>query len=86
MTDETVQPTDRTTDEPTAEDARVQVLKAVVDRVTSWQDGATDETVRKELDDALADSDVEVDAETRDRIVARITGGGDHFDVTDVLR
>ncbi len=68
-----------------AEDPRVAVLQAVVDRVTSWQDGADEPTVRKELDDALGDSDVEVDDVTRERIVRRIVEDGSHFDVTGVL-
>lgn len=74
------------TDETTTEDARTEILQAVVDRVTSWQDGATEETVRTELDDALADSEVDVDQDTRDRIVSRIVEDGAHFDVTEVLR
>lgn len=74
------------TDETTTEDARTEILQAVVDRVTSWQDGATEETVRKELDDALADSEVDVDQDTRDRIVSRIVEDGAHFDVAEVLR
>ena len=68
-----------------ADDPRVVVLQAVVDRVTSWQDGVDEPTVRKELDDALAGSDVDVDADTRDRIVRRIVDDGSHFDVGGVL-
>lgn len=74
------------THETTTEDARTEILQAVVDRVTSWQDGATEETVRTELDDALADSEVDVDQDTRDRIVSRIVEDGAHFDVAEVLR
>jgi hypothetical protein len=67
-------------------DPRVEVLQAVVDRVTSWQDGATEETVRAELDEALSETDIEVDGETRERIVSRIAdGGGAHFDVSELL-
>ncbi|HET6560374.1 MAG TPA: hypothetical protein VFG72_00725 [Marmoricola sp.] len=68
------------------DDPRVAVLQAVVDRVTSWQDGADEPTVRKELDDALGESDVDVDDETRERIVRRIVDDGSHFDVAGVLR
>jgi hypothetical protein len=73
------------TENTNADDPRVAVLQAVVDRVTSWQDGADEPTVRKELDDALAASDVEVDDGTRDRIVRRIVEDGAHFDVVEVL-
>ena len=79
--------TDSTAPQATdADDPRVAVLQAVVDRVTSWQDGADEPTVRKELDDALGESDVDVDDETRERIVRRIVDDGSHFDVTGVLR
>jgi hypothetical protein len=79
MTDETrAQGTD-------SDDPRVAVLQAVVDRVTSWQDGADEATVRKELEGALGDSDVEVDDATRDRIVRKIIDDGAHFDVHGVL-
>lgn len=78
--------TDETRAQGTAsDDPRVAVLQAVVDRVTSWQDGADEQTVRKELDDALGDSDVDVDDETRDRLVRKIVDDGAHFDVTGVL-
>jgi hypothetical protein len=66
-------------------DPRIAVLQAVADRVTSWQDGATPETVRLELDAAIAQSDIEVDEETRARIVQQIVDDGEHFDVRDVL-
>ena len=78
--------TEETPDQRTAaDDPRVAVLQAVVDRVTSWQDGADEPTVRRELDDAIGASDVEVDDATRDRIVRHIVDDGSHFDVTGVL-
>ena len=77
---------DETVDQNTSlTDPRVEVLQAVVDRVTSWQDGANEQTVRAELDRALTESDVDVDGETRDRIVSRIIDDGQHFDVGEVL-
>jgi hypothetical protein len=75
-------------DEPRDEatEARVEVLQAVVDRVISWQEAADAETVRKELDDALADSDVDVDTSVRDRIVAHIASeDAPHVDVRQFL-
>jgi hypothetical protein len=78
--------TDETRSQGTnADDPRVAVLQAVVDRVTSWQDGADEPTVRKELDDALGASDVDVDEAIRDRIARRIVDDGSHFDVSGVL-
>lgn len=69
----------------TSEDARVEVLQAVVDRIVSWQEGADEATVRTELDDALAQAGVDVDDATRQRIVARVSGESPHFDVREVL-
>lgn len=52
------------TDEKT--DAKMQAIQAVVDRVTSWQDGATESTVEKELRDGFAEAGVDVpDADVR---------------------
>jgi hypothetical protein len=84
MTDDTVhQNTARTASD---DDPRLAVLQAVVDRVTSWQDGADEATVRKELDDAVAEADVEVDDETRQRIVTHILDDTSHVDVKELLR
>ncbi len=67
------------------DDPRIAVLQAVVDRVTSWQEGSDPETVRVELDSALSASDVDVDDATRQRIVDRVTSESPHFDVREVL-
>jgi hypothetical protein len=77
---------EETVDQSTPDaDPRLEVLQAVVDRVTSWQDGATEETIRAELEKALTESDVDVDESTRERIVSRIYEDGEHFDVGEVL-
>ncbi len=67
------------------DDPRLVVLQAVVDRITSWQEGSDQATVRKELDSALDGSDVDVDEATRQRIVERVTSESPHFDVREVL-
>lgn len=67
------------------DDPRIAVLQAVVDRVTSWQEGSDQETVRTELDSALAESDVDVDDHTRRKIVERVTSESPHFDVRELL-
>jgi hypothetical protein len=56
-----------------------------VDRVTSWQEGSDEQTVRTELDSALANSDVDVDEDTRQKIVSRVTSESPHFDVRELL-
>ncbi len=68
------------------DDPRVAVLQAVVDRVTSWHESATEDVVRKELDDALSEAGVEIDEETRQKVVDRIASEhAEHFDVREVL-
>ncbi len=81
MTDQTLD--DMTGDDP--DDARVEVLQAVVDRIVSWQEGADLATVRTELDRALVEAGVDVDEATRQRIVDRVSGETPHFDVREVL-
>ena len=85
MTDQTLD--DMTGDDPqdTGEDARVEVLQAVVDRIVSWQEGADDATVRTELDDALSQAGVDLDEDTKQRIVERVSGETPHFDVRELL-
>ena len=85
MTDQTLD--DMTGDDPqdTGEDARIEVLQAVVDRIVSWQEGADDATVRTELDDALSQAGVDLDEDTRQRIVERVSGETPHFDVRELL-
>jgi hypothetical protein len=53
--------------------------------VTSWQDGADEPTVRKELDSAVADSDIEVDDATREKIVRHILDDTSHGDIRHLL-
>jgi hypothetical protein len=78
--------TDQTVDQQTdGDDPKIAVLQAVVDRVTSWQDGADESTVRQELDQAVADSDVEVDESTKERVVSHIVEKGSHVDVRTLL-
>jgi hypothetical protein len=39
---------------------KMEAIQAVVDRVTSWQDGATEGTVAQELRDGFAQAEVDV--------------------------
>lgn len=82
MTDETISSQDA--DAP-GDDPRIEVLQAVVDRVTSWQERSSEDIIRTELDDALAESEVDVDEAIRERIVQRVHTDGSHFDVREVL-
>jgi hypothetical protein len=64
---------------------KVEAVQAVVDRVTSWQDGAPAETVRSELLKALGEAGVEVPASFVDAVVERVRENTEHFDVEPLL-
>jgi hypothetical protein len=53
-------------------DGRLQAVQAVVDRVSSWQDGATEGTVERELRDGFAEAGVDVSADELERLAAAI--------------
>ena len=44
-------------------DEKMEAIQAVVDRVTSWQDGAPEGTVENELRDGFAEAGVDVSAD-----------------------
>jgi hypothetical protein len=83
MSDETVDQS--TVQHAGDDDPRIAVLQAVFDRVDSWQEGADEETVRKELDEAVAKSDIELDEATRERIVRHVVDDTSHGDVRELL-
>jgi hypothetical protein len=58
-------------------DARTEALRNVVDRVSSWQETATDGTIREELDRALGEVGLELSDAQRDRITQQISDGED---------
>jgi malonyl CoA-acyl carrier protein transacylase len=64
---------------------KVEAVQAVVDRITSWQDGAPEETVRDELLRGLAEAQVDVPADFVEEVVRRVRGGSEHFDVEPLL-
>lgn len=73
----------------TGSDARspkVEAVQAVVDRITSWQDGAPEETVRAELLKGLEEVDLDVPPTFVDEVVRRVHGQSEHFDVEPLLR
>ena len=55
--------------------ARREALERVVERVTAWQETATEGTVHEELDRGLAEAGVTLTAEQRDDVAARISDG-----------
>jgi hypothetical protein len=63
------------------QDARTEALRGVVERVTSWQESATDGTIHDELDRGLAEAGVTLTDEQRDRVAQQISDGQE-VDVT----
>ena len=57
------------------QDARTEALRGVVERVTSWQESATDGTIHDELDRGLAEAGVTLTDEQRDRVAQQISDG-----------
>jgi hypothetical protein len=53
-------------------DEKMEAIQAVVDRVTSWQDGATESTVESELRRGLGEAGVEVPDEDVTKLAAAI--------------
>jgi hypothetical protein len=61
----------------TDQDARTEALRNVVDRVSSWQETATDGTIREELDRALAEVGLELSDAEREQVTQQISDGQD---------
>lgn len=58
---------------------QIEAIQVVVDRVTSWQDGATEKTVEEELREGFDEVGVDVEPQHVDRLAAEI-----HEDAGDV--
>lgn len=50
----------------------LEAIQAVIDRVSSYQDGAPEGTVKRELGDGLAEAGLDVNAEDIARLAAAI--------------
>jgi hypothetical protein len=78
--------TEPVTPETPDDDPRVEALQAAVDRVVSYEESAPRETIRTELDGAVAQAGVEVPDDVLERLVDAIdTGDGEHLDVRTFL-
>lgn len=66
-------------------EATVEVVQAVYDRVSSYEESATTETIRRQLDEALAEAGVDLDEGTRETLVRHIDDGGGREDVATLL-
>lgn len=63
----------------------IEAIQAVVDRVSSYQDGAPEGTVVKELHDGLNEADVEVGEDDQQRLVEAIEADAGEVSAADVL-
>ncbi len=63
----------------------IEAIQAVVDRVSSYQDGAPEGTVAKELRDGLNEADVEVNEDDQRRLVEAIEADAGEVSAADVL-
>ena len=61
-------------------DDQITAVQAAVDRVTSWQDGATEGTLEAELRKALDEVGVGLDQEQLDKVLAAME---EHKGTTD---
>ena len=69
----------------TMSDERIEAVQAVVDRVSSYQDGAPEGTVEKELRAGFAESGVEVSDEEVKQLVDAIESEHGSVSASDVL-
>ena len=56
------------TETPTPDNPELEAIQLVVDRVSSWQDGATEGTVAEELRKGFDEAGVEVEPDEVDRL------------------
>ena len=77
--------TEESVDQHEVDEAKVAALQAVVDRLASWQDGATEKTLREELDEGLDEAGIDVGDDVRERIVAHLREDASHIDARAFL-
>jgi hypothetical protein len=64
---------------------KLEAIQAVVDRVTSWQDGATEDTVEEELRKGLDEAGVELGDDAVTRLASAIEDQHGAVDAAEVL-
>ena len=77
--------TEETADQPAVDEAKVEALQAVVDRLASWQDGAEEKTLREELDEGLDEAGIDIADDVRERIVEHLREDASHVDARTFL-
>jgi hypothetical protein len=71
--------------ETASSDEGLEAIQAVVDRVGSYQDGAPEDTVRRELADGLSEAGLQVSDEDVARLAAAIEEEHGTVDAASVL-
>ncbi len=69
----------------TDENAKMEAIQAVVDRVTSWQDGATEGTVEEELRKGFTEAGVDVSEADVTKLADAIEDEHGAVDAADIL-
>ncbi len=73
------------TETPTPDNPELEAIQLVVDRVSSWQDGATEETIGEELRKGFDEAGVEVEPDEVDKLADAIQNEHGDVDVTELL-
>lgn len=73
------------TETDTPDDPEIEAIQLVVDRVSSWQDGATEGTVAEELRKGFDDVGVEVEPDEVDKLADAIQDEHGDVVVAEVL-
>lgn len=73
------------TETPTPDNPETEAIQLVVDRVSSWQDGATEGTVGEELRKGFDEVGVEVSPDDVDKLADAIQNAHGDVDAAAVL-
>jgi hypothetical protein len=68
------------------DDDKLEAIQNVVDRVSSYQDGAEDRVVADELRTGLTEADIDLDDAQVQRLASAIEAAEGEVRATDVLR
>ena len=69
----------------TTDEARMEAVQAVLDRITSYQESATEGTTDVELREALSETDLQLDEGQIEKLVQAVETTDGPVKATDVL-
>ena len=73
------------TETNTPDNPELEAIQLVVDRVSSWQDGATEDTIAEELRKGFDEAGVEVEPDEVSKLVDAIENEHGDVDVAELL-